>query len=372
MRILQLSTAVPKNEYSTEEMMDRFPCRLPEGVRQNILNLGISKRYLLKDALVSPKKETTLSETGLIDLCVEACEKVLENAGTTVMDIGFFIATYDLNPFLCPGLSQFLVRNIGFKPYIKHVNAQGMACTAFPMGLELAKNYLAAHPRDHVLLCVSGANSCCFQNQVHGMKEIMEIDKINRIKGKAKRLMELRKWIAVMEYFLFGDGVAAAVIANNGGGLYVKRTVEVTNFRKRDYLAGYARLAALNEPLKFGFQSHLAREIPKLGVEYTGLALKKLLGRKSEDVMSAAKKWAIHTGSEKILDQLAQHHQIQREKFKESFEVLRGCGNLSGASLPFILEKIVASGELAQGDVVLLLGFGWGFAATATLLEFNS
>jgi predicted naringenin-chalcone synthase len=87
--------------------------------------------------------------------------------------------------------------------------------------------------------------------------------------------------------------------------------------------------------------------------------------------VKAAKKWAVHTGSEKILNIIAEHHQIQREKLVESYEVLREYGNLAGASLPFILEKIVSGNKFLKGDIILTLGYGWGFSASATMLEFN-
>jgi len=371
MQILTLASALPKDEYTTEKLIELFPCKLPEGVKQNILNLGVKKRHLINHAHLHLKSETIISEANLIDLCSEACEKAMEKAGISVRDIGYFVAAYDANPFLCPGLSQLLVRKIGFNPYIKHVNAQGAASTAFPKALETAENHLAAHPEDHVLLCVSGITSYWFQNQVRGVEDVMEISQINQIKNKVKRQMELRKWIATMEFFLFGDGVAAAVLANEGEGLTVKKIVEVTNLGERDYLAGYARLSALNEPFRFGFHSHLAKEIPELGAKYSALALKRLLGKNAEKTMKTAKKWAVHTGSEKILTALAKHNRIQREKLEESHEVLREYGNLAGASLPFILEKIVSSKKLTEGDIILMLGYGWGFSASAALLEFK-
>jgi 3-oxoacyl-[acyl-carrier-protein] synthase-3 len=199
----------------------------------------------------------------------------------------------------------------------------------------------------------------------------MEISKIDLIKDKDKRRMELRKWIAIMEFFLFGDGAASVIIAKDGEGLSVNKIVEVTNLKKKDYLAGYARLTALNEPFKFGFYSHLDKEIPRLGVKYTSMALKRLLGKNAENTVKAAKKWVIHTGSEKILNIIAEHHQIQHEKLKESHEVLREYGNLAGASLPFILEKIVSGNKFSKGDIILMLGYGWGFSASAAMLEFE-
>jgi len=371
MQILKLATALPKNGYSTEKLIENFPCTLSEGVRHNIFNLGVSKRYLINHVDSHSKSEKIMSEAGLVDLCSEACEKAIQKANLSVRDIGYFVAAYDANPFLSPGLSELLIRNIGFNPYIKHVNVQGIASTAFSKALELAENHLAARPEDYVLLCVSGVSSYWFQNQVRGLKDVMEISQINQLKNKAKREMELRKWIVTMEFFLFGDGVAAAVVANEDEGLTVKKIVEVTNVGKKDYLAGYARLSALNEPFKFGFHSYLDKKIPELGVKYSALALKRLLGKDVENTIKVAKKWAIHTGSEKILKALAEHNGIQRERIKESHEILREYGNLAGASLPFILEKIVSGKKLSRGDIVLMVGYGWGFSASASLLEFK-
>ncbi len=371
MQILQLSLAVPKNEYSTEELIEVFPCRLPDSVKRNVLNLGVSKRYLISPIVSTCKQETIISEKELVNLCLEACQDTLEKADLSIKDVGYFIAAYDANPFLCPGLSHLLIRKLGFDPYIKHVNVQGMACASFTKALELAEDHLATHPHDNVLLCTSGVNSYWLINQLRGLKDVVGIREIRSLKNKSKQKMELRKWIATMEFFLFGDGVASCVIANEGDGLSVKKVVNVTNFRENDYLVGYARIAALNEPFKFGFYSHLGKEIPKLGVEYTALALKKLLGKKAEHIMENAKKWAIHTGSRKILNLMAEHYQIQPQKVKESHEVLREYGNLSGASLPFILEKIVSKNKFSKGDIILMLGYGWGFSASASLLEFK-
>jgi predicted naringenin-chalcone synthase len=366
MRILDIATSLPKNEYSTKKLIEIFPCKLPEGVRKNILNLGVASRYLVN----SGDTEDTMSEAPLIDLCTDACQKAIEQCDLQPKDIGYFVATYDVNPLLSPGLSQLFIRNIGFDSYVKHVNLQGIASTAFPKALELAENYLAAHKKDYVLLCISGVSSYWFQNQVRGIEEVMEIDQINKMKNKVERLKELRKWIATMQFFLFGDGVAAAIVANEGRGLSVEKTVEVTNRRKEDYLAGHTRLIGQDEPFRFGFYSNLGREIPELGAKYTTLALKRLLGEKMEAVIEAAKKWAVHTGSEKILNRIAERHKIPYERIKESHEVLRDYGNLAGASLPFILKEIVSNGKLRRDDMILMVGYGWGFSAAASLLEY--
>ncbi len=370
MQILQPYTVVPEHAYATRELMEIFPCQIPEGVKQNILNLGVSKRHLINAVDSSSKSEDFLDKNPLVRLCVEACEESVERADLSTSDIGYLIVTYDANPFLCPGLSSLLVPKLRFKPHIKHVNIQGMACAAFPTALELARDHLATHPEDHVLLCVSGANSYWFFNQVQGMQDLMEVKRIGSLKDKGKKEIELRKWIATMEFFLFGDGVASIIVANEGTGPSVGRMLNITNLRTRDYLAGYARLVASKEPFNFGFHSHLDRALPKLGVKYTAIAFERLLGKKAEKKMDAIKKWAIHTGSKRILDNMAEHYRIPSEKLEESYEVLTEYGNLAGASLPFILERIILKDKFSKGDMISMLDFGWGFSASACLLEF--
>lgn len=365
MQINSLSTALPGNQFSTDELLKAFPCVLPDSVRQNVVNLGVSKRYLVNHVGTRSEEETAESEKQLIELCVESCSTAIRKADLSMKDINYLVTTYDSNPFLSPGLSQLLLPKLGLDPYVKHVNAHGIASTAFIKALELAGDHLAVFPQHKVLLCVSGVSSFWFQNQVRRLDHVLDIKKINSLSDDLMKERELRKWMATMQFFLFGDGVAAAIITSEDEGLTVDKIVEVTNIGDNDYLAGYSRLVVLDEPFKFGFYSRLGREIPELGVKYTGLALKHLLGRELDHIITTARKWAIHTGSGKILDSLAERNGIPAEKLAESHAVLHECGNLAGASLPFILERIIARTKLAENDIVMMLGYGWGFSSSA-------
>jgi len=364
MQILQLTTTTPQNQYTTEQLLKRFPCPIPAEVKENILNLGVTKRHLLTTGEIRDEK-------GIVTLCAEACRKAMKQADVTSEDVKYLVAAYDVNPVLSPGLSQLLTPELNLNRYVKHTNMQGVASTAFPKALELARDHLCANRNDKVVVCISGVTSYWFQAQVQGMKNLMEIKEVNAIGDIEKRQMELKKWVAAMQYFLFADGAAAAIVTNQDEGLTVTKTVEVTNIRQKDYLAGFTRFTASDEPFKFDFHTHLDREIPKLGVEYTHLALKQLLGGKPQQVTREAKKWAVHTGSSKILSSLAEHNGISLEKLEESYAILREYGNLAGASLPFILKRILSTTKLERDDIILMLGYGWGFSAAATQLQYK-
>lgn len=371
MRLLQLSTAVPRHRYRTEEMIELLPRELPDEVKKNILNLGVYTRYFVNPIDFSSKSaRRPNNEEPVADLSAIACRQALERSGLSSGDIDYLIVTYDSSAFLCPGLSNFLLSELDFSPSMKHVSIQGMACAAFSRGIQLAGDHLARFPQGHVMLSLSGANSYWFYNQVRGLKDIKGISEIRAIENDDLKRKELRKWIAIIEFFLFGDGSACIVLANDGGGPELAEITSVTNLRQSDYFAGFAKLTCLEGPFKFGFYSNLEKNIPTLGMKYTGIALEKLSHGKSAGFKDGAKRWIVHTGSKRILDEISRSNGIDYEKISDSYNVLSNYGNLAGASLSFILEKIIHEGKLSNGDYAIMLGYGWGFTANAGLIIF--
>ncbi len=371
MHLLELSTAVPSYKYTTEEMLQSFPCELQDNIRQSIFNLGVSTRYLANPLDSSHDSSERLDdEEPAADTCADACGKVLRRLGLGPEDIDYLITTYDASSFLCPGLSNLLVHKLHFPSDVKHVSIQGMACTAFTKALELARDHLSRFPSSYVMISLSGVNSNWFCGQVRGLKNVRGIREIQELKDEEKKRQELRRWIATIEAFLFGDGSASLVVTDENEGLQITDFVHVTNIRGPNYLAGYAKLKSLPSPFCFEFLSYLDKKIPDLGIRYTTAALKMLSGGEVSNFKSRMKKWAMHTGSKRILDNTADYHGIDRKNLKESYEVLANYGNLAGASLPFILRRIMSGGEVSQGDPGVVLGYGWGFSAGAAVVRF--
>jgi predicted naringenin-chalcone synthase len=363
LRILGIAIAVPEVKYSTEELVNLFPAKLSDGILDSIFNLGVLRRHIAFNP-----KSNLIEKEAVSDICSEACIKVLEKTGLQQKDINYLVAAYDYNDFCVPGLSSLLVKKVGFPSYIRHLSVQGMGCSAFGKVLQLAKDYLARYHNDYVMLCFSGVNSYWFQGQVRGIKNVLDIKKIRDIKDDKQREFELRKWIATLQFFLFGDGAASIIVTNNKGKLKVGDFVYITNLGEADYLTGYAKIISLNRPFSFEFHSYLSKNLPELGLKYTSKVLELLTMKYGFETIVNAKKWVVHTGSRKILDSIAERYSVNREKLKESYEVLERYGNLGGASLPFILEKVTRSHGMASGDNIITLGFGWGFMADAGLL----
>jgi len=371
MHLTQLSIAVPEHRYSTEEMIELFPQELSSDLKQNILNLGVSERYLAYplDYLFKSKTLDAVKDP-VADVCVAACQKAFKSSAVNSKDIDYLIAAYDSSSFLCPGLSNYLPNELDLKPDVKHVSVQGMACSAFVRAIQLAEDHLARHLDGNVMICLSGVNSPWFCSQVRGLRDIKGMEEIKTIKNGEQKSWELRKWVALIEFFLFGDGAACIIASNSVQGPEISRIATINNLKKKDYLAGYAKLVPSNEPFLFEFESGLSKDVPNLGLEYTSVVLKKLFSQKKRMTAADMKKWIMHTGSKRILDSIAKSYSIAYEKIKESYEVLERYGNLAGASLPFILDMTLRKGGLDEGDYAVMLSYGWGFSANASLIRF--
>ncbi|MEM2925117.1 MAG: 3-oxoacyl-[acyl-carrier-protein] synthase III C-terminal domain-containing protein [Methanocellales archaeon] len=356
-----MAIAVPPYEYTTEEMLEIFPGKMSEEARRTILNLGVEKRHLCFDLKsISYDKTLVKPHVSTSQVCVEAGKRCLEKAGVKPERISRFIAIYDYHERLCPGPSGEILRKIGLSPYTKDLNIQGMACSSFPRAVELIENTLK--PREYLLLVISGCISPWFINQAKHLNNIFGPMEIKNISSEERRKIEFNKWRHLTEFFLFGDG-AIAILA--GGeecvfDLKILKTASLINLAVDDFEIAYLELNEGN------FYSYIDRRLRALIIEY----MKKIVEQLAID-FNEIKKWAIHIGSKRIVDEVSRYFNIDFEKARESYEVLSQYGNMSGASVPFILYKIFNNNSLQSGDKGGILDFGWGFRADAIIYQLN-
>lgn len=79
--------------------------------------------------------------------------------------------------------------------------------------------------------------------------------------------------------------------------------------------------------------------------------------------------FAIHPGGPKIIDYVVSEIGLSKEQAHWSYEVLRGHGNMSSATIPHIFNEIVNDPNIEPGTKVVAMAFGPGLTATGLLLE---
>jgi predicted naringenin-chalcone synthase len=231
---------------------------------------------------------------------------------------------------VAPGLELDLMRRLDIPSSVERYCIHFMGCYAAFTGLRLADQLVKANPKSRVL--VVSVELCT----LHFQKEYTEDN--------------------LLANSLFGDGAAAALVMQSEKGLQIK------NYFSEVLWEGEKDMAwKIGD---FGFEMRLSQYIPSLlnqGIR----RLRDLFEAKFN--FSKVRHVAIHPGGKQILIQVQEAFGLSPEVNRHALEVLRTCGNMSSASILFVLERMLQDSSI-QGDI-LALGFGPGLTLETTHYE---
>jgi predicted naringenin-chalcone synthase len=79
--------------------------------------------------------------------------------------------------------------------------------------------------------------------------------------------------------------------------------------------------------------------------------------------------WAVHPGGRSIIDQVQTTLTLRPEQVRASREALRDYGNMSSASIFFVLRNILDFPSRGEGEKICAMAFGPGLTVEMALLE---
>jgi len=80
--------------------------------------------------------------------------------------------------------------------------------------------------------------------------------------------------------------------------------------------------------------------------------------------------WIIHPGGIKILKYLQEQLNLSDLDMSYSKKILSEYGNMSSATVLFVLDELIKSGNAKKGDKSIMMAFGPGLTMESILLEF--
>jgi predicted naringenin-chalcone synthase len=262
-------------------------------------------------------------------LAVTATRLAMAQAGIEAASITHLVLV-SCTGMVAPGVELELMRQLGMDSAVERYCIHFMGCYAAFTGLRLADKLVKASPEARVL--VVSVELCT----LHFQKEYTEDN--------------------LLANSLFGDGAAAALVMQSEKGLMIK------NYLSQVLWEGEKDMAwKIGD---FGFEMRLSQYIPSLlnqGIR----KLRDLFEAKFN--FSQVQHVAIHPGGKQILIQVQEAFGLSPEVNKHALEVLRTCGNMSSASILFVLERMLQDPSI-QGDI-LALGFGPGLTLETTHYE---
>jgi alkylresorcinol/alkylpyrone synthase len=272
-----------------------------------------------------------------IKLGREAAEKCLCRAGLQPSDIDLII-TVSCTGFMIPSLDAHLIKLMGFRSNIRRMPFTELGCAAGAMAISRAADYIKSNPGANVLIIAVELPSLTFQR-----KDISQANLISSI--------------------LFGDGAAAVLVTGQdkpGPRILVTETYTFPD-----------SLGAMGFDLRdSGFHILLAKDVP----EMIGEKIRELVhgflnrhGKTREDI----KGWILHPGGARLLGNVEEQLGLCKCETQPSWDILANVGNLSSATILFILQEWLERRTLKPGEHAMAAAFGPGFSAEFLLLQWN-
>lgn len=227
--------------------------------------------------------------------------------------------------FVAPGIDQIIARQLGLSPSVERLLIGFMGCYAAVVALRSARHIVRSEPDARVLVVTVELSTLHLQADT-----------------------AIEPLLAMLQ---FGDGAAAALV-----------TADPTGFALE---APFATAVPDSEALirwditDRGFAMHLSGEVP--GRIAQALAdpdfRAAASGGQPADSIDG---WAVHAGGRSILDAVEHALALAPDALDASRAVLAENGNMSSATLMFVLQRLLAGPRIKRG---VALAFGPGLAA---------
>lgn len=264
--------------------------------------------------------------------------RVLERTPGFSRDDVTHVITVSCTGFFAPGPEFHIVKELGLSSSVQRYHLGFMGCYASLPALRMAKSFCEADP-EAVVLVVS-LELCTLHLQPG-------VDPDNLIANS-----------------VFADGGAAVIVsARPPEGV---QALELGAFATTLVPSGEQDMAwTIGDS---GFQMVLSTYVPEIlraNITDATEPVLQEMGVSRDEV----RHWAVHPGGRAILDQVEAGLTLPEGSLGASRKVLREYGNMSSASILFVLKEIMNTPREAAGETVHAMAFGPGLTVESALLR---
>ncbi len=338
-----VATALPAHEIRQEDaealarrIFDRDASEIDRLIPV-FANAGIERRYSCMPLdwygqAHGWRERNDLYEQHALALIERAAFDCLARAGCKADDVDAIVCV-STTGITTPSLDARLLDRLPFRRNVLRLPIFGLGCAGGVTGLARAATLQRAMPGSRVLLLVVELCALTFREADHSKSNIIATA-------------------------LFGDGAAAVLIGPQGNG---PRLVGAGEFTWPDSLSVMGWRIEDD-----GFGVLFSRDIPALvRRELRAVTDEFLMGQGFD--RDALAGYICHPGGIKVLAALEDAFGVPPGSLAHSRDVLREVGNLSAATVLFVLDRTLANG--APAGRYLMSALGPGFTAAFQLIE---
>jgi len=305
-------------------------------------NAQIHKRHAIfpVEYIIQPRglaQKTREYQEHAVQLGRRAAECCLTNANMLPTDVDM-IVTVSCTGFMIPSLDAHLINLMGFRPDVRRLPITELGCAGGAAALARAAEFVRAFPDKTVLIVSVELASSTFQRG--------DLSQANLI-----------------SCLLFGDGAAAALVTGRAAtGPQILDWQSYTFPNSLDAMGFDLR--------ETGFHIVLSKDVPQLIRDKIRAIVDAFLSAQNltlDDITAHI----LHPGGQKLLAYLEEQLGLCRCDTQLSWDVLGQYGNLSSATILFILHEWLTKKTMNAGDYGLAAAFGPGFGTEMLLLRWT-
>lgn len=349
-KILASAKALPKYSRTTEEILPFVEIWLAgkdQRFRDKVLRIfkyaQVDKRY----SIMSPEEVFTqtsfedknaLYAERMTDLSEVALRKALGKAKLQPTDIDYIITT-SCTGIMIPSVDAYLINRLRMKQDIIRMPITEMGCAAGVSALIYANDLLKSQPEKRVAIVAMESPTSTFQLEDYSMTNVVSAA-------------------------IFGDGVACTILGpdeENVKPVIIDRGMY--HFFDELHMMGF-------NLRNTGLQMVLDQQVPQKIEEHFESILMPFLQR-NDLTTSDIQHFIFHPGGKKIVKMVEELLHKQGKNIDATKEVLRKYGNMSSATVLYVLEEYLENIKTQKNEYGLMLSFGPGFSAQRLLLQWQ-
>jgi alkylresorcinol/alkylpyrone synthase len=272
------------------------------------------------------------------DLAEQAVRAALERAALDPSEIDhiFFVTVTGI---ATPSLEVQLVNRLRMRRDIRRTPIFGLGCAAGAGVIGRAADYLRAYPQK--IAMVVSAELCSLTLQ----------------RGDTSAANMIASG-------LFGDGAAAAIMygaarAGDHGPQVIDSQSIICPDTER--MLGW-------DLVESGFKIVLSARLPEVVRNHLAADVDAFIGAHGL-ALADITHWIVHAGGPKVIDAVEEALALPPAMLGASWRSLQRIGNVSSASVLFILDELLASGRPQSGEWGMMLAMGPGFGIELVLLR---
>jgi predicted naringenin-chalcone synthase len=270
-----------------------------------------------------------------IKLGAKCLETALEKANWQAQDLDYII-TVSCTGIMIPSLDAYLINLLKLRQDIVRLPVTEMGCAAGVSGMIYAKNFLKANPGQRAAVVAVESPTATFQLNDFSMANIVSAA-------------------------IFGDGAACVLLSSNeedcGPEILAE---EMYHFYDAEEMMGF-------KLTNTGLQMVLDVAVPETIANHFPNIIHPFLSKNGLDINNI-NHLIFHPGGKKIIQIVEELFGQLGKNIDETKEVLRLYGNMSSATVLYVLERIMDK-KPTPGEKGLMLSFGPGFSAQRILLQ---